>query len=117
MRSFIIACIIFASIVTLITVNSVYCRSKLDSLLVVCQELKQGSPESSVEKLFTAWQSCRKILSLSVHNSKIENVDNAVMALNSYPDGDKDFFFALSVVTDALHHIKESQSFSAENIF
>ena len=117
MRSFIVACIIFASIVTLITVNSVYSQNKIDSLLVICHELKSGSSDISVEELFTAWQSCRKILSLSVHNSKIEDVDDAITALNSYTEGDDDFFFALSEVTDTLYSIKESQSFSAENIF
>lgn len=117
MRAFITACIILASIVTLITVNSIYSSDKLDYLLVICQELKEGSPDSSAQELFTAWQSCRDILSLSIHNSKIEEVDNAIMALNSYNTADEDFLFALSIVTDALHHIKESQSFSAENIF
>ena len=117
MRSFIIACIIFAAIVSLITVNSVYGRSKIDSMLVICHELRQGSPQRSAEELFTVWQGCREILSLSIHNLKIEEVDNAIMALNSYAPGDEDFFFALSVVTETLHHIKESQSFSVENIF
>ncbi len=117
MRSFIAACIILSSIVTLITVNSIYSQDKLDSLLVICQQIKDDSSEDSTEKLYTAWQSCREILSLSIHNSKIEEVDNAIMALNSYTSDDADFFFALSMATDTLRHIKKSQSFSIENIF
>lgn len=117
MRSFIIACVILITIISLIIANTFYVTDKIDSLLIMCEGLREGSSAQKAEELFAFWQSCRNIISLSVHNSKIEETDNAVLSLNAYLDSPKDFYATLSILTDTLNHIKESQRFSAENIF
>lgn len=117
MRSFIISCIILLTIIVLICINTAYCNKKIDAMLVICAELRESSSLQKAEELFAFWQSCRDIISLSIHNTKIEEADDAIMSLISYTENKADFAVTLSLVTDTLNHIKESQSFTAKNIF
>ena len=85
-------------------------------MLTLCDQLKNGS-SAETEKLLDSWQNCRNIVSLSTHRNDVERVENSLFAIIAFETDTGDFKSQLEILTSALEHIRDSQSFTLENIF
>ncbi len=117
MRSFVIASILLSSIVILTIFNTFHLTSRIDKMLIHCEDLKNGNSAETIESLLDEWQNCRTIMSLTTHRNDIERAENSLFAVKNFEPGDSDFYFELDILISALEHIRDSQSFTLENIF
>ncbi len=117
MRSFIIAAMLLSLIIILTVLNTGYLTSRIDEILTMCETLKYGSSADGTEKILDAWQNCRNVVSLSTHRNDIERVENALFAVTAFESDTGDFKSQLDILISALEHIRDSQSFTLENIF
>ena len=117
MRSFIIAAILLSLIIILTALNTCYLTTRINEMLTLCETLKNGTPTDETEKILDAWQNCRNVVSLSTHRNDIERIENALFAVTVFESDTGDFKSQLDILISALEHIRDSQSFTLENIF
>ena len=116
MRSFIIAAVILLLIIAVISVNSFYIVSRVDSLLILCDLAENDSSAANVDRLVREWQSCRNIIALAVHKTELERAEDAILSLKSYVDEPAEFTRHMSLLRSALKHISTHQRITLDSI-
>ena len=117
MRSFIVATVILCVIIMLTAVNSVYVTARVEEMLSVCENLKSSSHTMLNDELLMRWYDCRDIISLTTHRSEIDRAENALLSLKNNLNHPNEYYSHLSILISVLEHIRDSQSFSVDNIF
>ncbi len=84
MKAFIFSVILFSIILSVIIINSIYIHN-------VCREMyeiidSQADTSEKAELLCTKWDSCRHILTFSIHEEDIEKMDDLTQGLKSAVD-------------------------------
>ncbi len=117
MKSFVIASIVLSLIFAAAFFNTHYISNKVDEMLLICSSLTNNSSAYETDTLVARWQSCKTIISLSVHKTMLERAENAIIALEQYIDSPKDFKYHLEILKTSLNEIADSQKFTIESIF
>ena len=117
MKSFITATLVLSLIFGVAFLNTYYISNKIDEMLFLCDNLTNNSSADGTDALFERWQSCKTIISLSVHKTVLERAENAILALERYIDSPKDFKYQLKILKTALNEIAGSQKLTMESIF
>lgn len=82
MKAFILSLILFLTLISLIIGNAVYVHSACDELSKMLSELDENDTLGA-EKICESWHSHRQILSLSVHETLLERMDDLTENLKS----------------------------------
>ena len=117
MKSFVIAVVVLSLIFALALLNTFYVSNKVDEMLLICDGLTNNSSADGADALVTRWQSCKTIISLSVHKTVLERAENAILALERYADSPKDLEYQLKILKIALNEIADSQKLTVDSIF
>lgn len=117
MRSFIVASAILIIIILVIIFSSLYVNGRVKDLISLCDELYNESSATKIDRLISEWQSCKDIISFSVHKGDVERADNAISAIQSYRNHPDDFRYYLTVFRAALNTIARSNRISADVVF
>ena len=117
MKSFVIAVMVLSLIFALALLNTFYISDKVDEMLLICDELTNDSSADGTDTLVARWQSCKTIISLSVHKTVLERAENAILSLERYTDSPKYFEYQLKILKIALNEIADSQKITVDSIF
>ncbi len=117
MKSFVTAAIVLSLIFAAALLNTFYISNKVDEMLLICDGMTNDSSAYETDTLVARWQSCKTIISLSVHKTVLERAENAILALERYADSPKDFKYQLKMLKIALNEIADGQKFTVESIF
>ena len=117
MKSFIIAAVILSSIITLVTISSLYIVNKTERLIAMCERLTETADVSGVDELLTKWHEYRKIFSFTVNKLDLERADSAFRAVDVYRHNISEYKFRLYELKSALRSIGDSGRLSYNVIF
>lgn len=117
MKSFLFSLILFIILISIVIANSIYVHKVCESISEQLSVLSIDNPQSA-EDLCTLWRSHRDLLSLSVHESKLERMDDLTENIKSaVAQGDgAEFKKALVLICELLDELAENEEISLQGI-
>ena len=117
MKAVIFSAILFTILIILIVANSIYIHKVCDTMLNLLSSL-EPSDVNGVEELCSIWKRHRTLFSVSVHDSRVERIDELTEKLKSAAaksDG-AEFEENVTLLSQALEELKEFEELSFEGI-
>ena len=117
MKSFICSIIIFAALIILIIINSIYIHNTSDEMLRHANSLSTNDVKGAQE-LCELWQKHRVLFSISIHDSKVERVTGLVENIKSAATvGDSaEFKKNITLLSELLEELKKIEEISFQGI-
>lgn len=82
MKSFITVLIIFAILISLITLNSLYVSKTFTEILNISDSIANKHEEASgINTIITIWEKSKKILSFSIESDEMERMNDLIESL------------------------------------
>lgn len=128
MKTFIVALLLFGTVLTFVICNAFYIGKKIDSLLEIAESLPADAStfeaeyaeiETDIARLWQIWDESFNRIAFTTGYDNINRADDALLSLYvSFQNGNADdFTVARMTFCDGLKRLKMLESFSPDGIF
>ncbi|MBQ8275516.1 MAG: DUF4363 family protein [Clostridia bacterium] len=112
MKSFFFTLLLFVLMLSAIWLNAVYLDRLTEEMLLTLDSLPNGTAAAAIpraEKLYLQWQKARDRVTLSVCRTKIDRVDDALVAMRVYFEQRKtaDYLAARETLRGCIVNLRE----------
>lgn len=119
MKSFICSLLTLAVLTAVVITNCIYVKGCAEELMSLADGLQYDSPSSDIARIKDRWDSCKKLISLSVDHKETDEIDDTLSKLETHAQLGALSAFAseLTALKCQLQRLAESESFSPDRIF
>lgn len=124
MKSFVVACSIFALVVGMVIGNSVFIHKQVDAItsaILLLPENTDGTPAeygSAVQNIRSTWEKNRDFIAVTVPHRITDPLEQAIRAMEAgwHSSDDAMYRRAVSDLLAALENLREAEGFSLSAI-
>ena len=120
MKSFVAVLIIFAVLLTLVTLNSLYVSKTFSKISDICDGIASGSEQAGeINTVLRIWSKSQRILNFSIEADEIERMNDLMESLRAahLTDNSYDISKYCRLISELSKELAEYEKISLDSIF